>query len=119
MDDTEVSKRNLQQNGSHTLRRIALASCAGVATGYAIAALDKFLPYSETKDSLTDALRLPGALVARPFYPEGIHTGSGSPTWGYFAIAANWLFYSLIWYFLIFVLRSVMHRASTHRRVAK
>ena len=37
----------------------------------------------------------PGLMVAATFYPEGIHTGSGSPAYIFVAIFMNVLIYSL------------------------
>lgn len=59
------------------------------------------LPYSERRDAIIDVFALPGGLIAAMFYPQGGHGGMGSPGYAYAAVAANWLFYALIWYVVI------------------
>lgn len=59
------------------------------------------LPYSPLRDEITDAASLPGMLIARIFYPEGVHTGGGSPSWGIVFLGAGVLFYAIVWFGLL------------------
>ncbi|MDQ2842805.1 MAG: hypothetical protein M3Y72_17550 [Acidobacteriota bacterium] len=56
------------------------------------------LPYSPLRDEITDAASLPAMLIARIFYPEGVHTGGGAPTWGIAFLGAGVLFYAVVWF---------------------
>ena len=77
-----------------------LSIVASFLTACAISAIDR-LPYSPTRDTMTDALRMPGGFIAGLFYPQGIHTGSGSPHWADVAVAGNLTFYAIIWFVCI------------------
>lgn len=46
----------------------------------------------------TDALSLPGGLIASVFYPEGIHTEGGAHGWAYLVVIGNFLSYAAMWY---------------------
>jgi hypothetical protein len=83
--------------------RIFLSAVLAVITIGAIEALDH-LPYSLTRDRITDALSLPGGLIARVFYPAGVHTGSGAPNWGIVAAWSNVLFYLVLWFLVLSLL---------------
>lgn len=58
-------------------------------------------PYSELRDAIRDAFSIPGGLLAAMVYPQGIHTGMGSPSYPYVAVGANWLFWAVMWFFAI------------------
>ena len=83
--------------------RIGTALLLGLATALLISAALR-LPYSPTRDAITDALTLPGGLFAGAFYPQGIHTGAGSPNWALLAIIGNLIAYTLFWYIVLEVL---------------
>jgi|SRR5579864_1849263 len=71
------------------------------------------LPYSSIRDEITDAASLPALLIARVFYPEGVHTGGGAPRWGLVFLGAGVLFYALIWFGIL----SWLTRRSRHGRL--
>ena len=81
-------------------RDALLSIVASLLTGYTVLAIDR-LPYSPTRDNISDALRMPGGYIAGLFYPQGIHTGSGSPHWADVVIAGNLAFYAIIWFVFI------------------
>ena len=83
---------------------IVLSVVLGYATCWLIGMIDK-LPYSAVRDSVRDALSLPGGLIAFPFFPAGVHTGSGAPLWGVVAMWGNILFYSGLWLLLLFLIQ--------------
>lgn len=78
-------------------RRLLLALALGIATSFLIG-LASHLPYSETRDAITDALTLPGGFIASLVYPEGVHTGKGAPNWGLLAMISNVIVYVVFWY---------------------
>src|SRR5882762_5902818 len=78
-------------------RRLLLSLAFGIATSFLIG-LTKHLPYSETRDAITDGLTLPGGFIAGLVYPEGIHTGHGAPNWALLAGVSNVIVYVLFWY---------------------
>lgn len=81
------------------LRRLLLLALGlGIATSVVIGLLDTYLPYSETKIRVIDAVTVPGALIAGLVYPQGVHTGSGAPWFGFWAMAANLAIYVVFWY---------------------
>lgn len=101
-----------------TLARDVLLSIAlSWLTGHLIAGIDR-LPYSPTRDAISDVLRLPGGFVAGLFYPEGIHTGRGSIGWAYIAVAGNVVFYAILWFFLIRIITRIRHGRRLRRSVA-
>jgi hypothetical protein len=63
-----------------------------------LSALLESLPYSTTRDSVQDAVAMPGALLAWLFYPAGVHSGGGSVGWLYVLCGGNVLFYTALWY---------------------
>ena len=64
------------------------------------------LPYSHTRDEITDALSVPAVLIAQTVYPEGVHTGRGAPRSGIVFLCSDVLFYTVLW----FVVFSIMAR---------
>ncbi len=93
-------------------RRLLLSLALGIATSFFIG-LTKHLPYSETRDAITDGLTLPGGFIASLVYPEGIHTGRGAPNWALLAGASNVIVYVLFWYACLKIIGRV--RGSRHR----
>jgi hypothetical protein len=83
--------------------RLLMAVGVSFATLGLVRALT-FLPYSITRDAMSDALSFPGGAIAGLIYSEGIHTAAGSPAWSLLALVANLLFYAIVWY-VIFSLR--------------
>jgi hypothetical protein len=85
----------------------SLASCAirglllGVLTFWIAGAAGSMLPYSQLRDTITDAASIPALLITRIFYPEGIHTGGGAATWGIAFFGAGILFYGVIWFCIL------------------
>ena len=65
------------------------------------------MPHSTARDALSDALRFPAGLIVGVFYPEGIHTGSGSPQAAYIGFVGNIVFYSFVWFLVIRVVDKV------------
>ena len=63
------------------------------------------IPYSETRDELLDAFGAPGAVLIAAFYPEGLHTDSGSAFWGVLVVVLNLTIYMLPWYVLLLLMR--------------
>jgi hypothetical protein len=78
-------------------RRLLLSLGLGIATSFLIG-LTKHLPYSETRDAITDGLTLVGGFIAGLVYPEGIHTGHGAPSWVLLAGTSNVIVYVVFWY---------------------
>ena len=92
-------------------RIFVLAIGLGVATAALISLAGNYLPYSATRDAVTDALTRPGGFIASLVYPEGVHTGGGAPTWGFIAMASNAIVYVLFWY----VCLKMLQRRSAQR----
>jgi hypothetical protein len=86
------------------LKRAILSLLLTVGTMAAIGSINR-LPYSPLRDYVTDAFSLPGGLIARVFYPAGIHTDHGAPNWGYVAAWSNVVFYIALWYVILLLLR--------------
>lgn len=59
------------------------------------------LPYSSTRDKITDFLSFPGGFLAWLFYPGGVHGGYAT-RWAGFAIGGNLLFYALVWFVVLY-----------------
>lgn len=85
-------------------RPFIFALLFGITMSSLIGVAGSRLPYSEARDAITDALTLPGGLIARVMYPAGVHTGSGAPNWGLVAGTANLAVYILFWYILLQVI---------------
>ena len=81
-----------------TFGLLSLSVVLSVGTLWAISAL-KSLPYSEARGALSDGLSLPGAIIALPFYPTGVHAGRAG--WGWTVLIGNWLFYAVVWFVLL------------------
>ena len=79
-------------------RSFLFALGLGIATSAVIGLLDTYLPYSETKIRVMDAVAVLGALLAGLAYPQGVHTGRGAPWFGFWAMAANFAIYVTFWY---------------------
>jgi hypothetical protein len=85
----------------------SLKSCAvrglflGVLTFWIFGVAGRMLPYSQLRDSITDAASIPAILITRMFYPEGVHTGGGAATWGIAFLGAGILFYGVMWFCIL------------------
>jgi hypothetical protein len=74
------------------------------------------LPYSPVRVEITDAASLPGMLIAQIFYPEGVHTGKGAPSWGYVFVGASVLFYAVLWFaVLTWIAHKKNHGSEAHK----
>jgi hypothetical protein len=93
-------------------RPLALALGLGIATSVLVGAAN-YLPYSPTRDAVTDALSLPGGFIVSLVYPEGVHTGYGAPNWGLAAAASNLAVYVLLWYVCLRVVRHFRRKDKT------
>lgn len=67
--------------------------------------VDRLVPYSPLRSKITDLASAPAFLITKLFYPEGPHTGMGSPHWGLVFLAANLAVYWAGW-FILFLMRS-------------
>lgn len=56
------------------------------------------LPYSHVLVAITDALSIPAAVISGFFFPAGVHTGNGAPSWGTVFFLSGVLFYTLLWF---------------------
>jgi hypothetical protein len=81
--------------------RAFLSLLLGAITVACVAVAEKWLPYSSVRDNITDAVSFPGFLIARIFYPEGVHTGGGAPNWGTVFLCSNVIFYGLLWFIIL------------------
>jgi hypothetical protein len=78
--------------------RLLLALTLGFATQFFVGLAATYLPYSQARDTILDALSIPGALIAGLVYPQGVHTGGGAPYWGLLVRVSNLFVYVLLWY---------------------
>lgn len=53
---------------------------------------------------IADIASIPAFLIARIFFPEGVHTGRGAPEWGAVFLVAGVLFYTGLWFVIICLL---------------
>jgi hypothetical protein len=89
----------------HLFWRISTSVLLGGVTVAIISLAATKLPYSPILSDITDAASLPAMLVARIFYPEGVHTGGGAPSWGIVFMGCNILFYVLAWFAVLSLIR--------------
>lgn len=88
------------------LKRPLLASVVLALVTTTLISLLKFvLPYSEKRDQVLDALGAPGSALIAAFYPEGVHTDSGSPFWGIWVVALNLAIYVMFWCVCLLLMR--------------
>lgn len=104
-----MTSREPRSLTEHALLGLSLS----VLTMLAISAIEH-LAYSRARDLLSDILTYPGALISSIFYPQGVHTGRGSPGWAYVAIAGNTLFYLLVWFLIVRLASKMSGKAGTH-----
>jgi len=72
------------------------------------------LQSSRIGNNITDYGSLPAYLIAKIFYPEGVHTGHGVSYFGYVLLGSGILFYTVVWFL---ILSWVNRRAHPLRRV--
>jgi len=92
-------------------RPLLVSLLLGVATFIVIGTAKTYLPYSAVKDSIIDTLTVSGAVIVGIIYPQGIHTGSGSPSWALWVMVANCLVYILFWYICIRFIQYLRRRS--------
>ncbi len=90
----------LKKSVTRALRRALLSGAAAVSV-IGLANVLKSLPYSVLRDTVTDAILFPGAIIARIPYPAGVHTGWGSAKWGDLALLGNLAFYALLCFVIL------------------
>ena len=95
-------------------KRLLISLLLGYVTCELIGAIN-YLPYSETRDAVSDVLRLPGGLLSAPFFPQGIHSSTGAAYWPIVAFLGNLLFYSAIWFAVLTLLRRIRERQQPSR----
>jgi hypothetical protein len=86
------------------IKRVLVSLLLGYVTCELIAAI-KYLPHSETRDAISDALSYPGGLFSAPFFPQGIHSATGAEYWPIVALLGNLLFYAALWFGMLSFLR--------------
>ena len=91
-----------------------LLSVLGASLTLAVARGASLLPYGAARDRVSDVLAWPGGLIARVFYPAGVHTGSGSPEWGGLVLWANVAFYVVLWFTILTAAGRRGRRANGH-----
>jgi len=84
-----------------TLGRLFVGLILGALTVGLISFCAAKLPYSPTREQITDAASVPGALIAQIVYPEGVHTGKGAPRWGTVFLCSGVLFYTVVWFVIL------------------
>jgi hypothetical protein len=103
---------------ARTLIRLAFSGALALAT-LSLLSVFKRLPYSRLRDSVSDALSLPGGLIAWLFYPAGVHTGSGAPQWATLALVGNFLFYVLLWMIVLTLIQRQRRSDASDRGKAR
>ena len=83
---------------------VLISLLLGFVTCELIGAMD-YLPYSETRDAVSDALSLPGALLSAPLFPQGIHSSTGAAYWPIVVVLTNALYYAAIWFAVLAFIR--------------
>jgi hypothetical protein len=76
-----------------TVNRMIAAFLVGAFLTILPFAVERTVAYRPLVYQVSDALWLPGALVARIFYPAGIHTGRGSVAYVPLATSFNFFIY--------------------------
>jgi hypothetical protein len=106
----------LAKAASAKIRRwLASAGLAGV-TMISINLL-RMLPYSMARVRVTDAMTLPGGLLADLYEFAFGETKNWLVTWTWLAIFGNALFYVVLWYVVISVYELLRRRSGTSGEV--
>ena len=85
-------------------KRVLISLLLGYVTCELIGAI-KYLPHSEVRNAITDALSYPGGLFSAPFFPQGLHSATGAEYWPVVAFLGNLLFYAALWFGVLTILK--------------
>lgn len=88
-------------------RPLFVAFGLGITTSILTGLVASHLPYSTTRDAVTDSLSFPGGFIASLVYPQGVHTGSGAQYWGLLAVISNLTVYVVFWYGCLRIIKYV------------
>ena len=94
-------------------RRVGYSLLLAFATTQLVSAALKWLPTSETRDSITDAISLPAGAVAGLLFPQGVH-GDHVVAYVVFTLIANLLILAAFWFGVLTLysyLKSVLQRS--------
>ncbi len=86
-----------------TLVRAMLSALLALVSVGLLTLIERVIPYSPLRDRITDFASAPAFLIARLFYPEGVHTGAGSPHWGLVFLGADVGVYWVGWFIALLV----------------
>jgi len=75
----------------------------------------RMLPYSVVRVRVTDAITIPGGVLADLYLTAFGETKNWLVTWAWLAIIGNVLFYVVLWYVLISVYELLRGRSRTNR----
>ncbi len=95
---------------------VAWSGALALATSFLVGLAANNLPYSRTRDRITDALATPGALLVGLIYPQGVHTGTGARFWGIAVLISNFGVYVLFWYACLKLGSYLLTRARRYKR---
>jgi hypothetical protein len=87
-----------------TQGRVILSLICGVVlslTPLLIERLEQRFGYNPQVGMVGDALWMPGQFLARLIFPEGVHTGSGSPAFIPLSLVANAVVFTVLAFLLI------------------
>jgi hypothetical protein len=79
------------------MKRLAVSLILGWLTCYLIS-LANYLPFSASRDAISDALAIPGALISYLLLTISLQTDVGIGTWAKIAFVSNVAFYALLWF---------------------
>lgn len=85
-------------------RIVVYSLLLGAVTSGVIGMADVYVPNSQVKRAVIDALAMPGAMLASLFFGEGPHTGGGVPYWGWAVLVMNYVVYSSVWLAMLLLL---------------
>jgi hypothetical protein len=95
--------------------RLGVSLILGGMTWGAMVLVATKLPPSRIGEDITDYGSLPAYLIAKIFYPAGVHTGRGVPYFGYVLLGSGILFYGLVWFAILSWLNRRGRRLATTR----
>ncbi len=93
------------------LKRPLLFAIALTLFTFMIRLVVDLLPYSKIRDLIGDAITLPGGLIAGLVYPQRYITGHSDPNWALVSMVSNWIFYILLWYACLRIIRHFRRKA--------
>jgi hypothetical protein len=94
------------------VRTALLASACAFITLWGASAASRILPYSNARDAITDAISLPGGIIAAMLGFAGPH-GGGAENWATVAMLSNWVFYFGLWLVVILAWKAWTRRTAT------